>query len=530
MKILLIQPESYYLPVGMAFISASLKRAGHVVDTCHVGKHEKFLIGGEGRYDFIGTGATSSQLRPVRDVLKIARDYGCKFLCGGPIISADPLVMAKMVGVDYGVIGEGEDTVVELLACLDQGKEPTDVRGIVYLKDKKYVMTPPRLKEPDMDTLPKPDLDGFDYPRLLDEATPHDVYYLDCHDYPREYPLITSRTCPFGCTFCFQPENRTYRVRDIDDVIEELREVVLKYRINIVTIYDELFHARDERLVEFSEKFKIFRETIPWEIGWSCQARVSRMTDELLATMRDSGCYMISYGIESYSEKVLDSMNKRIKREKIDNVVSSTIRHGMSVQGNFIFGDLAETVDTAQETLDYWEAHQDYGIVLYNLIPIPGARVHHVARERGLLGDLEDFLLNRYYEPINLTSMETYEYLEMRRRVFVSKLTYTGVKAQRPIKTGKRMLKVKCPHCEAENTYKNFPLSTFRIAFQTMTYCRSCRRRFYTVSMVYRVYAFVVCFVLRNVKIYNVYNKAYLHLRPIYRAIRNLVRGDLRPI
>lgn len=522
MKILLIAPESYYLPVGLAFISASLKRGGHEVDTCYIGQHDEFLGRQGERFDFIATGGMSSQLHIMRTARDIAREYGCKFVCGGPIISADPLTMARLIRPDYAVVGEGETTILELLKCLESGGELDAVQGVIYQKDGDFVKTPERVDFPPIDAIPRPDLDGFGFAERLDRARPFDVYYLDLFDNPRDYPLITSRTCPFSCTFCFQPENRKYRVRDLDDVIDELRDVVFKYRINVVTIVDELFHAKNSRLIEFCEKFKAFRETVPWDLRWSCQARVAHMTEELLDKMSDSGCFMISYGIESYSETVLKSMRKNIKPEMIDSVIPATLRRGISVQGNFIFGDTAETLDTAQETLDYWRAHPEYGIVLYHLLPVPGSAIYHLARKKGLLPDLDDFLINRYFAPQNLTSMSYLDYMEMRRRVLRHELLFT--KWQAPLRISRTSVEVRCSHCSAVNHYRNCENNP--LFFHTMTYCRSCRLRYFIGSAPYRAYAQIVGHLVFHVYLYIAYLHAFPLLRAAYRSVRRFFRGD----
>lgn len=520
MKIILIAPEAYYLPVGMAFISAALKRAGHEVDVCYHGRHLDFLVKPGKRYDFIGTGGMSSQLAVMRQIRQIAVGYGAKFICGGPIISADPLVMAEMVGVDYGVVGEGEETVVELFDCLDRGDEPRGIAGLVYRVDGKYIQTGARTTFLDIDTLPRPDLESFGYAERLEMARPTDVYYLDIFDYPREYPLITSRSCPYSCTFCYQPENRRYRVRDIDDVINEIRDVIHKHRINIISVYDELFHAKDERLIEFCEKFKALRETIPWDVRFLCQARVTHMTDALLEKLADAGCFMISYGIESYSRHILESMRKKITPEQIDKTVSATLAHGISVQGNFLFGDPKETIETAQETLDYWRTHLDFGIVLYWIIPIPGSAVHRYALKKGLLGELEDFLLHRYFKPINFTGMSNRDFYEVGRRVFQHKMLCCDW--QTPIKVTRTSVKIKCPHCHSEMHYKNYPNKTYR--FQAMLYCRNCRRRFYGAAPLYKLYAQIIGRMVFNPWVYKRYVEFYEFLRRGKRFGQNLLR------
>lgn len=520
MKILLVAPDTSYLPLGMAFISASMKRSGHDVDCCYYGDHPSYLRRDGNRYDFIGSGGMSSQLVVMRRIRSIAVDHGAGFLCGGVIISADTEKMSALIGLregDYGIVGEGELTVVELLAGLSRQENLDHIEGLVFYRDGRYIQTPPRYHHPDINSLPRPDIESFGYERRLDAARPSDVYYMDIFDHPREYPLVTSRTCPFSCTFCYQPSRRKYRVRDLDDVFVELEESVHRYRINLVGIYDELFHLRDDRLLDFCRRFEAFRKTVPWDIRWSCQARVTNITDEILAAMAKSGCFGISYGIESASQPILDSMRKKISFEQIDRVVSATIRHGISVQGNFLFGDIEETIDTAQQTLDYWKTHPDYGIVLYWIIPVPGSSVYHYAMEHGYLGDLEDFLINRYFMPVNFTKLSDSAFYEIGRRVFQYKMLY--IRWQLRKSRTEDSVTFDCPFCDSENIYKNYNNSRFY--FQSMFYCRQCRRRFYGADRVYRLYAWIMGHIMFVWPMYRFYVSVNYVLRRVKKKLRH---------
>ncbi len=139
-----------------------------------------------------------------------------------------------------------------------------------------------------------------------------------------------------------------------------------RYQPNILSIYDELFAYKKDRAVEFCERIKAY------DIPWAVQLHVSVVDAELIERMADSGCKEVSYGLESANEHVLSSMKKKATRTQIANALEITYERKLGIQGNFIFGDAAETLATASDTLHWWAAHRHYGIALSFLKVYPG--------------------------------------------------------------------------------------------------------------------------------------------------------------
>ena len=112
-----------------------------------------------------------------------------------------------------------------------------------------------------------------------------------------------------------------------------------------------------KRLLEFCDGIKKLKSEISWDLKWSPQLTVHSVDGDLLKIMKEAGCELISYGFESFSPIVLKSMGKPITPQQIDNAIKETLKAKIAIQANFIFGDIAETKETAEETLNYWKNH-----------------------------------------------------------------------------------------------------------------------------------------------------------------------------
>lgn len=488
----------YLFPLGLAYISSTLKQNGHAVSCLNLnhyaGTIEELVhsfLKKDGGIDFVCTGGLSTAYHQIKRVVNAVRTSGlnARVILGGGLISSEPELMFKNLKPDYIVLGEGEETVKELLSCLENGNDLIDVAGIGYCtKDGAFVSTKARPPIMELDALPWPDFEGFGFETYLDNQKPTDQYSYDLFDYPRVYPIITSRSCPFLCTFCFHPIGNKYRQRSLDSIMQELEVMVRRYRINVIAIYDELFSHNSERVYEFCRRFKSFLETIPWDCKWGCQMRVDRINDELLATMRNAGCYMISYGFESYSQTVLTSMKKHITNRQIDNAINTTLRNSLSIQANFIFGDRAETVHSAHETLEYWKQNNHAGIVLGYINPYPGTQLYQYCIERGIIRDRLDFIENHIFDALNMSeTMTDTEFLKLKIEILMGQLKYYVTVVPLSVSQeegGTFSLRVACPHCRKEIEYRNYSLPNANI-FNVITYCRNCRRRFFMVSRAY---------------------------------------------
>ncbi len=487
MKILLVVPQFDIFPVGIAYISAALKQAGHSVDCFIFDEIQRMEVELANGYDFVATGGLSSQFEQLNQIAVTASRAQVPLIAGGGIITSEPELMSRSLSVRYAVIGEGEDTICELFACLERGERPTGVAGIGYFEGDRFVLTPARKQREDLDVLPWPDFEGFNFGAYLDKLRPTDSYIYDVTDSPREYPLISSRSCPFLCTFCYHPVGDKYRQRSLDSIMAELEVMIPRYRINILAIYDELFSYEEERVYEFCRRFKAFTDTLSWQVGWFCQMRVAGLKDEMLDAMRVSGCFMVSYGFESYSPVVLRSMRKHISPEQIHQVLHATLDRKISIQANFIFVDPAETIRTALETLEFWKEHQEAGILLGFILAIPDSALYRLCIEKGIITDRFDYIKNHLGATLNMTSLSEAEFYRLRSIVY--QYTHRYSISAVPLNKTKSSVTVSCPHCAKTTTYNNYRINAR--FYRKMIYCRNCRKRFFLVSISYKVFAWL---------------------------------------
>jgi len=485
MKLLLAMPYTTIYPVGIAYISAALKRAGHAVDCTVFNNHEAFAKQVENGYDFVATGGLTSEYGKLKHITDIARKARTRTIVGGGIITSEPELMSQALQVDYGVIGEGEETIVELLSCLENNGAISSVQGLCYPEQGEYRRTASRKQIDNLDAMPWPDYESFGFDGRLDTLKPTDQYSYDVFDNPREYPLVASRSCPFLCTFCYHPCGNKYRQRSLDSIMEELKERVPKHRINIVGIYDELFSNNKERLYEFCRRFKEFTDTLSWPVKWGCQIRVGDLDDSQLEMMKDSGCYIVSYGFESYSPDVLKSMKKYIKPEQIHTAIHKTMDHNISIQGNFIFGDVAETMDTVMETLSFWKAHLEAGIRLVLIRAYPDSELYQYCLRKGLIKDRLRYIKNGMVDCLNMTQMTKREFNQMKTLLHLYTVKYSFYTT--PLAIGPNSVTVQCPHCQETVTYNNY--WGRGVFYNHIMYCRHCRKRFSSVNRWHKYYA-----------------------------------------
>lgn len=490
---------SYLFPLGLAYISSVLKQSGHHVDCLNLNHrsgsvenliHEALDAGG--KYDFACTGGLSPYYRHIKKIADAVHSHksDTRLILGGGLISSEPELMLNALNPDFIVIGEGEKAIVELLSCLESKGDLSGVHGIGYRdKSGKVVCNEPQPAIMDLDSLPWPDFEGFEFGTYLDNLKPTDQFFYDLHDFPRVYPIICSRSCPYRCTFCFHPLGNKYRQRSMDSIMQELEVAIKLYRVNVIAIYDELFSYDRERVYEFCKRLKKLQEETSWEIKWSCQMRVDGLDEEFLKTMKDAGCYMVSYGFESYNQVVLDTMKKHITTEQIDNAVQLTLKNNISIQGNFIFGDRSETTQTANETLTYWKRNNHAGILLGFISPYPGTELYNNCIKKGIIKDKLDFIENHIFDIINMTdAMTDDEFEKLKLDIFEAKLRYSIYAKPLSLKKtedGTYNIQVKCPHCLEILEYKRYAIPS-RLFYNIMAYCRRCRRRFNLVSGLYK--------------------------------------------
>jgi len=296
-------------------------------------------------------------------------------IIGGPHLTAVPEeTMEKFSEFDIGVIGEAEETIVELLNNLDKNKNLNNIKGLIIRNKKKLKITPARLFIKDLDKLPFPAWDLL--PDLL-------KYYQPAADSLNRSPatlLITSRGCPGQCIFCdrkvFGNLIRGYSARYVIDMIKYLQK---NYGIKDLFIEDDNFLVFKKRTKEICEL--IINEKI--DITFSIMGRVDVIDAEILNLLKKAGCWQINYGLESGSQKILDLLKKGTTVEQNKNAILLTKKAGIKVKGLFMIGNFGETRETIKETLDFIRKIpiDDFHITCYT--PLPGADAWYLAPNYG---------------------------------------------------------------------------------------------------------------------------------------------------
>ncbi len=252
MRVLMVVPrfvenfgDFYQFPLGLAYIASSLKQAGHAVyglNLNHVRGGVETVADAVRMHaiDACCTGGLSPFLPEVKKVFVGARRGNRQVvnIAGGGVVSSDPEVAPQVMDIDLGVVGEGEVTICDALQALEKGTDLHQVAGIVFRDNtQKIVRTAHRASIMDLAQIPWPDYDVLGFgdhlhpaparPSLLPAARTQCAALID---------MVTSRSCPYSCTFCFHPVGKVYRERPLDEFFDELTARIDQYQINMVGI------------------------------------------------------------------------------------------------------------------------------------------------------------------------------------------------------------------------------------------------------------------------------------------------------
>jgi anaerobic magnesium-protoporphyrin IX monomethyl ester cyclase len=468
--------DGYSFPLGIAYISSSMKNAGFNVSTLNLNHRdgdvfeilkreiEKYGI------DVVATGGLSFQYSTVNTVLESAKRAKSEVITivGGGIISGDPEpAMKALQCADYGVIGEGEITINELCRVLEQGADISVVDGIIYKNDDCHKRTSPRQERENIDTVPWPDYEGFEIETYLRSAPPS----ISGLNRQNTIFMLASRSCPYDCTFCFHTVGRKYRQRSLDSFFEELHYLVSKYEIDFICLADELFARNIKRVKEFCERIKKYK------ISWWAQFRVDDITPELLAILKDGGCEVMSFGLESADNRILKSMRKGTTVEQIERTLKLVYDSGISFEGAFIFGDIEETHETAGNTLKWWRDHSEYRITLNLITVYPGTYLYKYAYEKKIIKDKVQFLKDGCPQ-INVSKLTDKEFSELIKQIMEAPISQTRPLDSVQLKgvdyiTGRVAMSGLCVNCGQENSWDNIKLFTMNFLP-----CKKCGQKY----------------------------------------------------
>ncbi len=300
--------------------------------------------------DLVGISTTTATCREAYQIAGLLRSNGTPVVIGG--IHATFLPDEALQFADYIVQGEAEYSFLPLVQAIGAGEEPHAIPGVAYWRNGEKVYNQGLEERIDMDSLPIPDITLLEHSEKM-----------------RSIPVMTSRGCPFNCTFCCvtQMFGRRYRFRCTESILEELT----RYPGRHIFFCDDNFTADPKHSKELMREI-INRDEIKIK-GWGAQVRAdAAFDDELIELMRRSGCKVVYIGFESINPETLEAYNKQQTAEEIRESVKRFHEQGIKIHGMFVFGGDADTAETIRETADFAIEARIDTVQFMVLTPMPG--------------------------------------------------------------------------------------------------------------------------------------------------------------
>lgn len=348
-----------YVPLGILYISAYLEEHGienEVYDTTFSSKNhfQNYLL--TCKPPVIALYVNLMTKLNVLQSIQFIKTHlpETKIVVGGPEVRYSAENFLKH-GADVVVIGEGEETMLEL--CQRVRSSPSaeipelkDIAGIAFLKDGLFIQTPEREKVKSLDELPFPNRKKINLHLYLDA-------WKKYHG-KNAISVSTMRGCPYTCKWCSRAVyGLSYRRRSAAKVAEELSMIKQEYNPDTLWFVDDVFTISHKWLREFRDEIKKKDAVIPYE----CITRADRLNEEVVQILKETGCFRVWIGAESGSQKVIDLMDRRVDVHKVRDMIRLTRQHGIEAGTFIMLGYPGETEEDIEETIHHLkESNPDY--------------------------------------------------------------------------------------------------------------------------------------------------------------------------
>jgi radical SAM superfamily enzyme YgiQ (UPF0313 family) len=395
MRILLISANremSPYpvFPIGLAYLAGPLSAAGHdlkVLDLCFSTDPEKDInqtlaefapsavVVSIRNIDNVTYPSSRSYLEEIKAVIGLCRG-SAPVILGGSGFSLMPVELLSALEGDYGIVGEGEEVLVELVACLERGRCVDHLPGVLVKGGGGYASV-----------------------RTVEQIGRPERKLFQVERYSREggmANLQTKRGCPFSCVYCTYPliEGSRLRLRPINDIIGEIRDLVDKYGVDYIYFVDDIFNYPPD----FAELLcrAIVQAGLP--INWSAFINPRFITPELVCLMVSAGCDAFEFGTDSGSPSMLKNLDKSFGVEDIRAASRLCVEQGVDFAHYILFGGPGETVETVMESFSLMDEVAPTAVIGMTGIRIyPGTPLHRLALEENVVDAETDLLEPLFY-------------------------------------------------------------------------------------------------------------------------------------
>lgn len=395
MKILLVRPVTskekalnVIPPIGLGYLATAARKAGFsdvLILDCVREKFDFKAFAREIRRvspDVIGFQVFSHDLYSLHESLKIVKIIkpDAVTIAGGPHPSGLPKeILKNFLNLDFAFKGEAEIGFPLLLEKLSKNKKfvssPSSslfkkIPGLIWRRGQTEVEVNPQIFPNNLDELGLPAWDLLK-PQEYPDA-PHGIFFKNLPI----APIMATRGCPFECTYCAGKTvtGRKIRTRSVDNVISEIELLYRKYGIREIHILDDNFTINKDYTKEFCKKLLLK----DFKISWCCTngVRLDTLDLETLTLMKKSGCYYISAGIESGSDRILNLMKKGLSVKIIKKQIQLIKKSGLDINGFFILGYPGETEEDIEKTIYFAKTLGLKRAAFPNFLPLPGTVIY----------------------------------------------------------------------------------------------------------------------------------------------------------
>lgn len=384
-----------YVPLGILYISAFLEKNGfenEVFDSTFstLDQLKKKLL--DQKPDVIAVYTNLMTKLNVLKIIKFIRSQeslnGTKIILGGPEVRNHTKNFLNY-GADFIIIGEGEETTLELIKFLDipenlslraesRSASLSLINGLAYLENGKVITTPERVLIKDVNTLPFPNRKKIDFSLYLSGWKTHHGYSM--------MSVSTMRGCPYTCKWCSRAVyGGTYRRRSPQLVAQEMKHIKDTYNPDMIWFVDDVFTIHHKWLTEFAEEVKKQDAVIPYEII----SRADRLNEEVIKTLKASGCFRVWVGAESGSQKIIDAMDRRVDVMQTRQMIRLAKEHGLEAGTFIMLGYPGETKENIKETIEHLVQSNPSQYTITIAYPIKGTELYNEVKNEFLDQRLE---------------------------------------------------------------------------------------------------------------------------------------------
>lgn len=387
MRLVLVNPWTFPATTphfGLLCVASYLKSHMDSVDISIIESEDPLSEIQKAKPDIVGITSNSEGFSKAIDTAtKLKSQSGVPVIIGGVHISALPQTLPKCF--DIGVIGEGEQTMLEILKMFQRygdfpKEELENTKGLVFHGRNGTEITKPREQIKNIDDLSFPARD----------LVPMEAYFkrqLNLFGVKRVVSIMTSRGCPYRCVYCGSPTHwKGVRFHSVDYVLKEINHIIDTYQADGIMFWDDLFIAPPSRLKEMAQLVK--KEGINKRVTFWGYVRANLITPGTCELLKEMNVRRAIFGLETGSERILRYLKKNsVALEDNKRAVELCRNYGITTSSGFMIGTPGETVEDLEQTYKFMKRYPLDNTQIYTLTPYPGTEVWEIAKSKGLVSD-----------------------------------------------------------------------------------------------------------------------------------------------